>query len=90
MWGRPCIKLILLKGIPEEVSHAGNNLSAISFALSRNILSPDRSYVLSKPPTTLNNQKEERERERDLSKESDIMLMTATNGETANRKIKTK
>ena len=33
--------------------HAGSNLSAMSLALSRKILSPDRSYVLRRPPTTL-------------------------------------
>ena len=39
--------------IPEGVSHAGSNLSAISLALSRKTLSPKRSYAQRSPPTTL-------------------------------------
>lgn len=46
--------------------HAGSNLSAISLALSRKILSPERSYVLRRPPTTLdcgeNRPKKEKEK----------------------------
>lgn len=39
--------------MPEGVSHAGNNRSAICCALFRNMGSPDRSYALSNPPKTL-------------------------------------
>lgn len=39
--------------MPEGVSQAGSNLSAISVAFSRKTLSPDRSYALRSPPTTL-------------------------------------
>jgi hypothetical protein len=40
--------------MPDVVSQAGKSRSVISLALSRNILSPDRSYALKRPPTTLN------------------------------------
>lgn len=40
-----------------RVFHAGNNLSAISLAFSRKTLSPERSYALRSPPTTLKYQK---------------------------------
>lgn len=49
----PYAKLILLYGIPEGVFQAGSNLSAISIAFSRKILSPERSYALRSPPKTL-------------------------------------
>lgn len=39
--------------MPDVVSQAGKSRSVISLALSRNTLSPDRSYELSRPPTTL-------------------------------------
>jgi hypothetical protein len=49
--------------MPDVVSQAGNRRSVISLALSRNTLSPDRSYALSKPPTTLNTNKENKIRQ---------------------------
>ena len=50
---RPVAKFIVVYGIPVGVFHAGNNLSAKSFALSRNMPSPERSYALRRPPSTL-------------------------------------
>ena len=45
--------------MPDVVSQAGNSRSVISLALSRNTLSQDRSYALSRPPTTLNINKQQ-------------------------------
>ena len=50
---RPVAKFIVVYGIPVGVFHAGNNLSAKSLAFSRNMLSPERSYALRRPPSTL-------------------------------------
>ena len=53
LYPRPLRRLMMFHGSPVGVSHAGRRRSASSRAFRRKPWSPDRSYALMRPPSTL-------------------------------------